>query len=634
MELRHLKYLMAINEENTFVKAAERLHLAQPALSRQIQSLEEELGAPIFVRGRRGVSLTPAGAICLGTARSVVRKAEAAVERARSASAGHAGECAIYVSPWALWSGFSARLVAHLAETEPDIQLSLEESGPRGQWGSVREGRVDIAISSTPLRGMSDLQSEVLIDDVADTAIMASTHRLASRKSVTLQDLRDDVLLLYDPALLNYEEHDLESAFETAGFVPVLRRTVGAADALVPMVVAGIGWSIHRRSLRGRIPGVAMIPIDRFAVHFPVTLVRKKGPARPVVETVLSRIRELARVDYPDLCVAPPNASRTRTPLSRHHANKLEFRDLRYFVTAVEEQSIGRAAAKLGISQPALSRQLRDLDLDLGVKLLDRSARGVSLTAPGQIFHADALEILAEAERLPTELARGARAMTGNCTVAAVPSAEVREIVSRIFQLGATSYPDIDMQIQNIPTPLQPPAIQSGTLDIGICHPFPGLITGYPDVDCRELLSDSINSVLLPVRHRLAGRASVDLTELGSEPFLFFRREFHAAFHDYLMDLFRSRDFHPTPGPMQEGLQTMWAMIADGQGWSLGFGRQKVEPPPGIVVVPVNDISIPWGVVVLSRRDESRPVALAVMDLVSRAAHELSFANDARKRTI
>jgi DNA-binding transcriptional LysR family regulator len=122
------------------------------------------------------------------------------------------------------------------------------------------------------------------------------------------------------------------------------------------------------------------------------------------------------------------------------------------------------------------------------------------------------------------------------------------------------------------------------------------------------------------------------LSELASEPFLFFRREFHPAFHDYLMDLFRSRNFHPVLGPMQEGLQTMWAMIAAGQGWSLGFGRQRDDPPPGIVVVPVNRISIPWGVVILTRRDESRPVTLAVIDLVSRAVHALSFPHDGRKR--
>jgi DNA-binding transcriptional LysR family regulator len=565
----------------------------------------------------------------------VVRKAEAAVERARRASAGHAGECGIYVSPWGLWSGFSARLVAHLAETEPDIRISLEESGPRGQWGSVREGRVDIAIASKPLPDMKDLQSDVLLDDLADTAIVSSTHRLAAKKSIHLKDLGNELLLLYDPTLLNYAEHDLESAFENAGFVPHRRRSVGGADALVPMVAAGIGWSIHRRSLRGRIPGVAMIPIEGFALHFPVTLVRKRGPMRPVVETVMNRIRELAAVDYPDLCVAPPTTQRARSPSSRqtHNANKLEFRDLRYFLTTVEEHSIGRAATKLGMSQPALSRQLRDLDLDIGAELLERSARGVALTAAGETFFEDAREILAEADRLPIELARGERAVTGSCTVAAVPSAEVREIVSRIFQMGAVSYPDIDLQIQNIPTPHQPPAIQGGTLDIGICHPFPGLISGFPDVDCRELLKDSIDSVLLPVGHRLSNRESVELSEFASEPFLFFRREFHPAFHDYLMDLFRARDFHPIPGPMQEGLQTMWALIATGQGWSLGFGRQRTDPPPGLVVVPVNGLSIPWGVVILNRRDESRPVALAVMDLVSRAAHELSFANDARKRT-
>jgi len=111
IELRQLRYLIAINEEATFVKAAERLHIAQPALSRQIQNLEKEVGTKIFVRGRTGVSLSPGGAICLGAARSVVRRADSALQSARMAREGRVGSCSINTSNWAVRSGFSARLV-------------------------------------------------------------------------------------------------------------------------------------------------------------------------------------------------------------------------------------------------------------------------------------------------------------------------------------------------------------------------------------------------------------------------------------------------------------------------------------------------------------------------------------------
>jgi DNA-binding transcriptional LysR family regulator len=137
MELRQLRYLIAVNEESTFVRAAERLRLAQPALSRQIQSLEKEIGTKLLVRGRTGVSLTSGGAICLGASRTIVRRMDDAIERVRMADEGRAGSCAIYVSAWALWTGFSARLIAYLNAVEPGITVSVEEAGPGGHWGSV-----------------------------------------------------------------------------------------------------------------------------------------------------------------------------------------------------------------------------------------------------------------------------------------------------------------------------------------------------------------------------------------------------------------------------------------------------------------------------------------------------------------
>ena len=97
MELKHLRYLIAISDETTFVRAAERLHLAQPALSRQIHKFEKEIGARVFVRGRTGVTLTAAGEICLEAARDILERVERAANSARMANAGRSGDvfCAI-----------------------------------------------------------------------------------------------------------------------------------------------------------------------------------------------------------------------------------------------------------------------------------------------------------------------------------------------------------------------------------------------------------------------------------------------------------------------------------------------------------------------------------------------------------
>ena len=622
MELRQLRYLIAVNEESTFVRAAERLRLAQPALSRQIQSLEKEIGTKLLVRGRTGVSLTSGGAICLGAARTIVRRMDDAIERVRMADEGRAGSCAIYVSAWALWTGFSARLIAYLNAVEPGITVSVEEAGPGGHWGSVSSGKVDIAISTRPPSSYPDLISKPLIDDVADTAILGLNHRFAKRKSISIHELKNDLFLIYDDNVVNYEHHDLSAAFARANFAPGASRSFSSTEGLLASIVSGIGWSIHRRSLRGQIPGVAMIPLEDFELHFPVAVVHSRRQMSPVAKTVLRRIRELAAIDHTESYVASlddhPERGTKRETMPQY--NKIEFRDLRYFVAAIEQKTIGRAARALGITQPALSRQLAELESDLAIDLLDRSPRGVKATPAGEAFLEDARSILADVDRLPHEVARGERALAGRCVLGAVPSLEVQKLVTQVVAMQTKTFPDIDLHLRNVATPFQPPAIQEGSLDFGICHPFPGLIAGFPDLECNELLTDAIDCALLSVNHPLASRQSLELSDLADIPFLFFRREFHPAFHDYLMDAFRSRNFRPLEGAMQEGLQTMWALTAVGEGWSLGFGRQRENPPRDLIAIRLKDFTIPWGVVLVTRRDESRPTALAVIDIIHHAA--------------
>jgi len=369
-----------------------------------------------------------------------------------------------------------------------------------------------------------------------------------------------------------------------------------------------------------------MVPLEDFELHFPVAIVHRKGRVRSVVRTVVRRIREIAAIDHADLYVPssnnPPGTSSAKSGLPQQ--NKLEFRDFRYFVASADEKTIGRAALKLGITQPALSRQLAELEADLAVDLLVRSPRGVKPTPAGEAFLEDARTILAEVDHLPHEVARGERAVAGRCVLGAVPSAEVQQLVANVVGAQARAFPDIDLHLRNVPTPLQPAAVHDGTLDFGICHPFPGLIAGYSDLDCDELWSDVIDCALLAENHPLVRRESIDISELAEIPFLFFRREFHPAFHDYLMECFRSKGFRPIEGAMQEGLQTMWALTAVGEGWSLGFSRQRENPPRGLAAVSIRDFSIPWGVVLVSRRDESRPTALAVIDVIHHEAGSLA----------
>jgi DNA-binding transcriptional LysR family regulator len=340
----------------------------------------------------------------------------------------------------------------------------------------------------------------------------------------------------------------------------------------------------------------------------------------------MRRIRQLAAKDYPDLYHASDADAMQRADVGRGSAleHQLEIRDLRYFTAVIEEQTIGRAADRLGLAQPTLSRQVRRLEHALGVTLLDRAPRGIVPTPAGESLYRDAHGILDEIGRLPAEVERGARAARSLCIVAATPSTNVRELLNTVLREAAKSVPDIEILIQEVPTPMQPAALHSAHFDIGLCHPFTNLMAGYPDIDCKLLLHDVLDGALLPIGHPLSKRSSIRFSDLADIPFVFFRREFHPAFHDYVMEIFREHGYRPIVGPMQEGLGTMWSLVAEGEGWCFASGAERKDPPAGLVGVPIEGLSIPWGVNLLTRRDESHSTPVTVTNLLRHAAGPLT----------
>src|SRR5690349_12498678 len=150
MELRHLRYLIAVAEEQSFVAAATRLHLAQPALSRQIRDLETELGIELFVRDSTGTRLTAAGEACLRSARTLLENLDNAIERTRQAEGGLIGTCTIGAGRYPLWNGMLGRLLEHVRSEYPGIEVMVDERGLRSQWDALADAKVDIAFGTAP----------------------------------------------------------------------------------------------------------------------------------------------------------------------------------------------------------------------------------------------------------------------------------------------------------------------------------------------------------------------------------------------------------------------------------------------------------------------------------------------------
>jgi DNA-binding transcriptional LysR family regulator len=250
------------------------------------------------------------------------------------------------------------------------------------------------------------------------------------------------------------------------------------------------------------------------------------------------------------------------------------------------------------------------------VSLVARATRGIIPTIAGKGLYTCAREILGDASRLPAEVEAGQRDAAGRCVIASVASPIARDLLTAVMRAAEGRYSHLEISVNHVSSPDQARAIADGEVDLGVCHPFFNLTAGHPEIECRELLTDWINGALLPETHPLAENDSITFDDLADVPFLCFRRDFRPAFYDYLMESFRRLGYSPMLGPTQNGLDTLWSMCEQGAGWSLAFASHRSNPPPGLVAVAVDGFRIPWGVNLLSRKNESRPGTRAIIELL------------------
>ncbi len=627
MELRHLKYLLAVAEEATFVRAAERLRVAQPALSRQIHDLEKEMGVELFVRGPRGARLTPAGQVCVSAAHYLLRQTSGAFERAREASKGIAGRCVICAGKHPIWSGFIGRIITRAASDYPHIELRVEEAEFDRQWTLLETFEADIGIGLAAPSERITLVSKTHTVNIFDSVLLSSSHPLADRESIALNELADHDLIAYDAAIAPELTRLRKTEFRRLAFVPRRERLLHSLQAVLSHVTAGLGWTfVPSGTTRMPVAGTVIVPLTDFKVPVPISIVTRRADHRPLVDRMIALInkvpalepREDAITRQPVACVSEdPDA--TPEPSKRGEAPAIELRHLRYFAAVIEEHSIGRAAERLGLTQPALSRQIKDLEREVGVPLLERDARGVSPTLAGDSLYRDVGHILEEVAALPAEAQRARRGMISRCVLGIVATPLIQHVVNRVLVriLGES---ECDIQLEEIPSPRQPGALRDARIDIGLCHASPVSSTNDRDVRREYLLSDRLSCALLPADHPLASRTSIRLADLAEIPFIFISRAFQPAFYDLVYAAFADEEFVPRVEATHDLLSTIWALVAEGRGWGLGFESQREEPPSGLVVMPLDDFSLRWGVDLIHREDESRTSVLSVLDTIRDAA--------------
>jgi DNA-binding transcriptional LysR family regulator len=291
----------------------------------------------------------------------------------------------------------------------------------------------------------------------------------------------------------------------------------------------------------------------------------------------------------------------------------MELRHLRYFVAVGEEQHYGRAARRLHVAQPALSRQIQDLEREVGFDLFERLPRGVRLSAAGTLFLADARRILQDVTDATARAARVARGQTGTLRVGFTESQSWRGVVPESFRQFRQMRPDAELQLHPAPSLDQLAAIRAGRLDAGFVFNVP------KDPDLKQLpVAAHHIELAAPRGHPLTKLREIRLRDLVDVPFVSFPRWAAPALYDHLSHACR-RGGLKSPNVVQEGLDeaTILSLVATGLGVGWVFGTSRWRCPKSVVIVTVVDLNVPQLLALTWRKDNSSPLLASFVAHVS-----------------
>ena len=301
----------------------------------------------------------------------------------------------------------------------------------------------------------------------------------------------------------------------------------------------------------------------------------------------------------------------------------MELRHLRYFVAVGEEQHYGRGAQRLRVAQPALSRQIQDLEEELGFKLFDRLSRGVKLSTAGKLFLQEARRILQQVGDATVRAKRVAAGQSGTLRVGFIESMSWHGIVPESFRQFRERQRDAELQIKPLSSLDQIEAVQSGQLDAGFVFTIANI-----DRALAQLAVVLINLMLaVPKGHPLAKSKSLRLRDLSSASFIWFPRRESPLFYDRLMHAC-FRGGLKSPHIVQEGINeaTILSLVSCGLGVAFVSSATRWRCPESVVLLFVTDLKLPLPFALVWRKDNASPLlAKFVADVRSLLESEASF---------
>jgi DNA-binding transcriptional LysR family regulator len=247
MELRHLRYFMMVATELHFGRAAEKLHIAQPPLSKQIQDLEAELGFELFTRTKRSVALTPAGQAFLVEVTQIFQQLDRAIDIGRKTSRGELGQISIGFVGSATYNILPVML-QQFRDRYPDVQIELHELTTDRQLIWLREGRIDIGLIRPPIVER-DLGSQIIFQESLVIALPIN-HHLAMVDSIDLTGLATEPFILFPRQLAPGLYDPIIAICQAAGFSPQVVQECIQMQTIVSLVSANMGVSILPASIQ------------------------------------------------------------------------------------------------------------------------------------------------------------------------------------------------------------------------------------------------------------------------------------------------------------------------------------------------------------------------------------------------
>ncbi|GGP25017.1 LysR substrate-binding domain-containing protein [Silvimonas amylolytica] len=288
----------------------------------------------------------------------------------------------------------------------------------------------------------------------------------------------------------------------------------------------------------------------------------------------------------------------------------MELRQLRYFVAIAEHLHFARAAESLDLAPSALTMQLQALERELGVQLVARTKRSVALTSAGQSFLAEARSTLQQAHRTEMVARQAGRGEIGSLQLGYVISAACAGVVQQLLAAYRCKYPEVQVTLQELESPLQIQLLDQGQLDACIVR----TVAGAPEAFDQLPLQQDTLLVALPHQHPLLAQTAVRASELMNERFITpqFQRDF--GFTRHLLAIGQAAGFTPHVGVPTRDFMTALTLVASGFGVAIIPAAVSVLAIPGVAFRPLLDVTETSPLTMVFRRNERSPLIIHLRD--------------------